>query len=479
MKYFLPLFLLFCLLPFSHAQDTLALAREKAFGQNFHAADQLLQAYNARRDDLSALWFHAQVLFWKKDFTRSAEVFERAISAFPEAHFLRLEYGRNLWNQGEIYPAQEQLLSYLGTDSLHFEANMLQAYIEYWTGRLPLAKKRIGLLQAQDPSYSPVQDLLAELESVSAPWLSLKTGYLSDDQPLGASQTELEGGKYISWLLNPTFHVEYSHFGWEGEIHPVFQAQLRNQVFFGKTKTRAELSAGLMAPLSGESPAKMLGGILVSQSLPAHFTLEAGLHQRPYLYTLASIRAPLTETFSQAALRFDYQGKWLGKAAFEQQAFSDQNAIQTAYAWFLATLLDRWGLRVQAGYAYSHATAGESRFQPDQTYAPYFTPANQEVHAILGSLRYSPKKWQFAARVSAGVSAQADIPYFYLDLNPDGEVENFIGFSRDSYSPLEITGEVSRGLGAHSSLSAVYSYQRLLFYTLHYGGLQIKHQFVP
>jgi hypothetical protein len=414
----------------------------------------------------------------------------------PSAHLQGqddLERARLLWSEGRIYPAQQELLAYLSRDSAHLEANLRQAYLEFWTGRLPAARKRIERMRSVNPGYTPAGGLLSEIKAVSMPWASLQTGYIADDQPLSALRTKVEAGQYVSWLFNPTLRFEYSHFSHEGEALPIFQVRLSDQILLARTKTRLEISAGLLAPLAGGNASKGFGGIILSQTLPLHFTLDAGLEKRPYLYTLRSIQAPFTETFTQAALRFDRGGNWLGKAAWERQRFSDGNDVTTLYAWFLAPLLNRWGLKVQAGYAYSHANAKESRFLPTQAYDPnlpdttfipgiydpYFTPANQEVHSVLAVVQYATKNnWRFSAKVNAGILAEADIPYFYPDFATFDLIVFYRGFERSSYTPLEITGEVQRGIGQHTSVSATYTYQKLLFYSLHYGGVQIKHQFL-
>jgi hypothetical protein len=420
-------------------------------------------------------------------------IFSCFLSAAPVQGQDDLERARVLWSEGRIYPAQQELLSYLSRDSAHLEANLLQAYLEFWTGRLPAARKRIERIRSINPGYTPAAGLLSEINAVSKPWASLQTGYLADDQPLSALRTKVEAGQYVSWLFDPTFRFEYSHFRHEGEALPIFRVRLSDQVLLARTKTRLEVSAGLLAPLTGGNTSKGFGGIVLSQTLPLHLTLDAGIEQRPYLYTLRSIQTPFTETFTQAALRFDHGGNWLGKAAWERQGFSDGNAVTTKYAWFLAPLLNRRGLKVQAGYAYSHANAKESSFLPTQAYDPnlpdttfipgiydpYFTPANQEVHSVLAAVQYATKNnWRFSAKVNASILAKADIPYFYPDFAAFDLIVFYRGFERSKYSPLEITGEVQRGIGQHTSISATYTYQHLLFYTLHYGGVQIKHQFL-
>jgi len=479
---------------FSQATDTVALARSLAYASDLDSADLLLSSFNANHTDLGGLWLHAQVLYWRKEFKRSDKVFERSITAFPESHYLHLEYGRTLWERGKLFRAQARLRPFLEYNSLHQEANLMQAKIDYWNGKLRRARARAEQLLDSDPEFFPAKELLAEMKSVSSPWWSLQTGYFSDDQPLQAIRTDFKTGRYLSWWLAPALQVRHSHFLLEETYYPFLTGLVQDQIFIGRTKTYLTLSAGVLAPLVVNSPVHALGGVLLSQRLPAHFVFDIGVEKRPYLYTVHSIKSPFTENFLQIALRFDHSGKWLGKAALEWQAFPDDNIVQTAYAWFLAPLVDRKWLRIQAGYAYSFADADRSRFLPLKpynpglppenpvagTYDPYFTPANQQIHSVLASIRLSPaRKLQFSASASAGVSANADIPYFYPNSNSQGNWAYVRDHARYDFSPLEINGEIRLGLGRRGSLSAKYTFQRLLFYVNQYGGLQFQYQFLP
>ena len=469
--------LLFWSTAYSQA-DTLSLARETAYAGDFDEADALLSRYSLSHPDLEVLRLHAQVLYWKKDFARSEAKYQRALEAYPQAHFLHLEYGRMLWERGLIFPAQDQLLAYLEGDSLHQEANLLQAYVEYWTGRLSQARERINRLLASDPSYNPAKGLLNELNAVSSPWLNLRGGMYSDDQPLSSIRMEAEVGKYAAWWLTPVFRFRYMRFSGPKAIHPLFQVEVRDQIDLVRTKTRLNVYAGMLAPLYGQAATLGIGGLTLSQSLGASLFLDIGLEKRPYLFTIPSVQDPFTEQFAQLALRFEKGDEWLGKAALERQRFPDGNTVQTAYAWALAPVLNRWKVKVQAGYAFSYGHAPENRFQTDGTYDPYFTPRHQVVHALLGLVQYQiGEHWHVSVRGSAGVWANADIPYFYPSgdpVDPEAYVKDYV---RDAYFPLEISGEVRRGIGEQSALSLAYTYQQLLFYTQHFAGIQYKRQF--
>jgi hypothetical protein len=479
---------------FAQGQDTLALAQDKAYASDLEGADRLLSAYNAHRNDVEALRLHGYILYWKQDYKRSDQVFERALAAFPESANLRLEYGRILWERGKLRPAEAQLLPYLAQDSLHAEANLLQAYIEYWKGDTRKARQRGERISALYPEYGAVKGLLGEIKSATSPWMRLQTQYFTDDQPLAASRTELEVGQYASRWLSPRLQFHYAHFLLEEEARPMLIARGHNQFYLNRSKSRLDVSAGLFAPLTGGGAAQFTGGVFLSQPLPANFSLELGVDRRPYLFTLQSVNEPFSETFAQAALRFDRSGKWMGKAAWERQGFDDGNVVETSYAWMLAPLLNRWGLTLLAGYSFSYADSRENQFQPLIAYdplrpeedpvpgvfSPYFTPARQTQHTALGALRYrAGEKLQIGLRGGAGVWAFADIPYFYPDFDPAGNVGYQKGFERMRYSPWELAAELRLKVDRRSSLTATYHRQHLLFYTLNSFGLIYQCHFTP
>ena len=481
MKYPLWAIALLLLLPakaFLQTDDTLSLAQSKAYGLELEAADQLLIRYTTWHQDLDAFILHAWVLYWKKEFPAMEAVFEKAFQSFPGAWSLHLEYGRILWEMGKLHPAEIHLRAYLERDPGHLEANTLLAYLYLWNGHTKKAQNLAYWLLEQDPQNGRAGSVLSEVQAQTIPHLNLTPSWFTDDQPLNNYQAELETGWYQSWLLAPSLQVRFRQSATDSLGYPFFQSTLANRVYLSKTQTRIGLSAGLFSPFSAENTTSFTWGAGLYQTLPAHFALEAGLEKRPYLYTLQSIREPFLERFFQVALHYNLSDKWVGKAAFEKQLFPDDNEVQTAYAWFLAPLLDRWGLRIQAGYGFAYSDAGENRFQPEGIYDPYFTPRDQAIHSLLASIQFSRiKNIHLALRGSAGVYATAGIPYFYLDMDQEGQVYQHRGFQSDRYFPLEIHAEASWKIAASSSLGLAYSYSQLLFYTAHSVGLQFQYLF--
>ena len=496
MRFPLLVVLLFWVFQMASGQDmdTLSYARAKAYASELDTAELLLDEYTRHHRNLDAYLLHAQVRYWKKDFSGASAVYQTAFDTFPEAFSIHLEYGRMLWELGRMNPSKKQLNAYLAHDSLHPEANIMLAYLEMWTGHTQAAKDLANKLLIINPENSRAKEILSEIRTLSAPAIQLGTTLSSDDQPTSAYQFDLAANWYRSWLLAPSIHLSHKTVETEGQNYPFISTTLANEFYFAPTKTKLQAHAGLLASLAATDQRSGLWGLLLTQALPAHFSIQAGLEKRPYLYTIRSIQQALTMQFSQIAINYNHSGKWLGKAARETQLFSDQNKVQTTYVWILAPLLDRWGLRLQAGYGYTFAHSDESRFQPMQPYDPnipedqeiegiydpYFTPQNQEIHAVLGAIQYSRlKKINFSLRGSSGIKATADIPYFYPDLDSEGQAYYKREFLNGTYTPWEVHAEIKWELTAKSALSGFYSYQHLLFYSTHSLGLQFQHYFLP
>lgn len=474
----LALLLLFPAKAFLQTDDTLSLAQKKAYGLELEDADQLLVHYTARHHDLDATILHAWVLYWKKDFKRMEAVFHRAFRAFPEAYSLHLEYGRILWEMGKIYPAKTQLLAYLAHDPGNLEANTMLAHIHLWNGHTQKAGNLAYWLLEQDPENGNAKGILSDVRNQTTPHLRLSPSWFTDDQPLNNYQASLETGWYQSWLLAPSLEVRFRQSATDSVGYPFLQTTLGNKIYLSRTRTRIGCSAGVFAPFTNESKGSITWGIGLYQTLPAHFALEAGLEKRPYLYTLQSIRQPLQERFFHVAVHYNHSDKWIGKAALERQIFPDDNYVHTVYAWLLAPVFDGQGFRIQAGYGFSIANAGENRFQPTGIFDPYFTPKDQHAHALLASVQVSRlKNIHLALRGSAGIFAKAAIPYFFLDQDQEGTVYFHREFQSDRFFPLELNFEGSWKINASSSIGAAYSYQQLLFYTSHSVGLQFQYLF--
>ncbi|MGI8581873.1 MAG: tetratricopeptide repeat protein, partial [Chitinophagaceae bacterium] len=111
----------------SNPVDTIEYARSKAYEKNFAEADRLLTVYSLTHSDINALRLHAQVLYWMKNFNRSAEVFEKTLAVFPDVQVVKLDYGRMLFETGKLSHSQVLLEDYKLHDPGNAEVNILLA----------------------------------------------------------------------------------------------------------------------------------------------------------------------------------------------------------------------------------------------------------------------------------------------------------------------------------------------------------------
>ncbi len=474
------------------AIDTFEIARTKAFNKDFKEADRLLTLYTTSKPEIHSLRLHAQILYWMKNFARSAQVYETALAAFPDSNILKLDYGRLLFETKNLRKAQLLLTDYLVTDSMNAEANILLSHIDLWKGRLSTAKQRSLLMLTWYPGNKESIGILREINNQTTPYLNAHVQVLSDDQPMKAAATHIEMARYKSRYFYPSLSVTINRFSVTENVLGSSIVQAGNQFTFGK------FSLSLMAGLfqTTESDLKLIGKVAISQKLSNYFTADAILEKRPYQFTTASVKTPVIPLVQSLAIRYNHSEKWLGKAEYEVQSFGDHNRVQTAYFWFLAPVLSKDFFNLKTGYGLTYADAHSSKYQANEplnlvrvkyplyshipgTYDPYFTPIKQLSNSLLivFKSKVSPVI-TMSCRGSFGLLARADNPYLYLDKSR-GNVYFINGTTYSlKYTPIEVVSDVSVKLSTRLSTTAVYTYRSLLFYKRHEGLLQFKYLFI-
>lgn len=477
----------------TESADTLELSRSLMNDKKFVEADKILSSYNLHHTDVNTLRLHAQLLYWMKDFNRSSKVFEQTLSYFEFIPEVKLDYGRFLFEMKKYNASRKLLTEFLVTDSLHAEANIILAYMALWNGRLQEAEKRATLIAKQYPSNKEAADIFYLIKQYTTPYMSAGVNFESDDQPRTGNSIEIQGGVYRSWLFSPVISAQFSQFKAMDTSYQTGWWQVTNKMnpVTGLTIT---LGAGIF-----EHPNKNVeftGKALLSQKLGKFFSIDAGYDKRPYLYSLASLRKPVIEKFSALSLNFNSHDKWLGKAAIETQSFDDNNRIFTSYAWCLVPLINTHVFYLKGGYAFSFANAEKNNFMSARPlvevvnytsingavqgiYDPYFTPQNQFIHSLLASVKILfTKHIQFSSRTGIGVSAKVDNPGLVLEKNPGNQLAiNKYYYYKTNYTPVEWASSLDFNLSSNWTVSAQYNYNKLLYYTRHLGGIQVKYQF--
>lgn len=475
--------------------DVIEFARSKAYQKDFIGADKLLTEYNSHQKDINALRLHAQVLYWMKDFDRSVKTYEKTLANYPNIAVVKLDYARMLFEMGKFKRARSLLLDFIETDNLHAEANIMLAYINLWAGDIQPAKYRADLLLEHYPGNKEATDILKQIHTYTAPYITVGANFQSDDQPKTGTGFAIEAGVYRSRFLSPMLQLQYNNFKITDGSYPSLWIEAGNKINYGKG-SGLSLAAGLFQQINSGNN-YFTGSVGLTQKISRYFTGEAGIVKRPYQYSVASLKNAVFENILSVAAGFNKGEKWLGKAGFQRENFADGNNINTSYLWFLAPLVIRKNFKIQAGYAFSYANADKNIFvaaAPLTTlintfplygsvpgvYDPYFTIKNQIINALLASVNItlSPKV-QLSSRTNIGVYAKADNPYLFLEKNTANQ-QYFInkGYSTLKYTPVEWVSNLQFKLSPQFSIQIDYSYQKFLFYTNNLGGIQLKYNFV-
>lgn len=473
--------------------DTVELARSLSYTQKFAAADSLLTVFTATKNDLSAFRLHAQIVYWMKDFKRSAQILKQALDAFADAAVLNLDYGRLLYNTGNINKAEHYLTLYKTTDSLHTETSLMLAHIYFWQGRFQTAIGLTEQILQINPGNKEAIDLLNEIRFTRSLYVKGSGAINSDDQPLTSRPFILETGVYRSSVFAPKLKLTTQSFTSEQQRAGSWWLQLGNTFSSGKAGISLALTGG-MFQASTAANALFTGEALLTKKLGRYTSFEAMISTRPYQYTIVTANEPLIQTLYNASIEFNKKDKWTGKAAYELQQFDDANNIYTAYAWLSVPLLHKQKFWLNTGYSFAWQTAAINKAtyreplpplmsiynngtEIKTVYDPYFTPNRQFVNSVLLSTKifFSPKV-AFAMRGSVGFAAQASLPYFYVQFRPP-QYRLQKDFTDYRYHP----GDFFAGLEFRPSKQLFvqfnYQYQSLLFYKLQHASVQLNYYF--
>ena len=471
--------------------DTLTQARCWAYLNEFEHADLLLARYNARHADIHALDLHGQVLYWMQAFDRSVIVYEKAIRLFPEPSSLHLAYARVLYGLNRLSKSEALLKAYKLYDSSNVEADIMRAYIDLWNGKTTSAGKKAGLLLQQYPGNAEANDILGKIQQYTAPYFKTGMEFFSDDQPLKGNVFYAEAGVYKSWLFAPTVQVAaYQFIGNDNPFHSLWM-QLSNTFQHGKNN-KLKVKVGVFTQNSDGKA--ITGSAEFSRTISKSFSLQAAVERRPYQYTVNSLKGVVMENTSLISLHYNRNEKWLGKAGYELLQYKDDNKVHTAFLWVLTPVIAGPRYSISGGYAFRYADAINNNFVPIKPipalinsqsfeniagiYSPYFTPENQTIHSALASANVRlTKKLQFKSRVNIGVVAKADNPYMWLD-EPGGDFVVFTGYAQTNFLPATWVNELRFAASDKCSLAANYTYDKILFYKIHKGSIELKYHFL-
>lgn len=449
----------------------------------FDAVIALLEPYVQRTpEDREAPRILAQVLFWVRRWDASRRVYDAALQRHPEDAVLRLEYGRMLAETGEGRRARDVVQPLVRDATMRPYAEALLGTVAYWEGDLTTARRLLRSALQGDPAQEEARRQLGEIAAVGAPWISAAGDVRTDDQPLDRRDVHLAGGVALTPLLHLTARAGVGRIESADSLSlDVQAAEMAIAHYAPAVRLESEAAVGALQRADGVA-SEWTGRVRVGLRLPAHVTIRASAQREPYLYTAASVRAPVVATTATALVAVNSPRGWLGEMAVQRAAFPDGNAVRTSYAWLLAPLVQASGTRLQVGYGATRQDAEENRFvlaDPDQpflpgdprfslagVYAPYFTPANLSIHSLLAALESRAGRATLRASGSYGVRATDEEPVLYPPaVSPPGNpraVER--GFVPRSFSPWTVRGGIDFTPSADFTLGLAGESWRTVFY---------------
>jgi hypothetical protein len=471
------------------AVDTMEMALVKVNEKKYSEANNLLTYYNNNHSNKFSIQLQAQILFWLKNFKKSAQLYEYGITQYPNYYELKLDYARMLFQLNNIQKARKLFLEYLAQDEKNVEANLSVAWIDLYNGKFSLAQKRVQNIASNFPDNKEIRKVLLGINELTAPYVKLRVGYYKDDQPMHQSFIEPEIGVYKSWLLSPFVKTSLNQQS-TTQSYTTTWFSTGNKLYLAASKTNVELAAGYFR--SKNFQGEVTWKLLLNQKISNNFSLVAGTEKKQYQYTAASVETPFLYQLFEAGINFNKNNKWLGKAGIENQYFKNGNTVSSLYTWLLAPLVNKKGFNLKTGYSFSYAHSDKNTFIPEKTltpplipsmtiegkFDPYFTPNQQFVHAALISVNIPvSSSVNCTIRASVGFFARANQPVLFVDNNGTGP--SFVNktYYTLHYTPLEMFSELNFKLSNQFYLTSSYAYNSFIFFKSGVGNMHLKYLF--
>lgn len=466
--------------------DSLEKARtylnEAKFQEAFSILDDL-DIKNPGEENMIRL--KGQAFYWLKDFEKMKVFFRKKITDYPNLQWIKLDYGRILYELNQFKESQEIVSLFLKDQTEHPEANQMIAAMNYWTGGNPKVSYRyLDKILTPYPENTGANDLKSSIRLATAPYISGKSEFSTDTQPLQFFRFSTSGSFYQNTYLQPGYSLDARSYTIGSGI---FWGQFWNKSTLPAKGTSLLFRAGL-ANSSTWSSFAVTYGIAVSQKLPGSMTLSASVDKEAYFYTLASLSEQVLPMCYRLEIGRDQAESWTGKAMVQRAEFEDSNWVQTFSVWALYPVLKISTIQMDLGYAFNQSNSKEVRFEPNRpilnrqnstpigaiipgAYTPYFTPINQQIHAALTKIQIQlSEKITLKLSGNVGVKAQIDNPNTVYYGNPGNgnkpikESDIFLELYPTTYNPVELASELNFKLTSKANLVLQHAYQRTIFF---------------
>lgn len=426
-----------------------------------------------------------QTLYWSKDFEQTKVFFRKKISGYPDLQWIKLDYGRILYELNQFKESQNIVSQFLVRQPEHPEANQMMAAMNYWMGGSPSVSFRyLENILKPYPQNQAANDLKSTIRQATAPYITGKSEYSTDTQPLQFFRFTTSGSFYRNTFVQPGYSFDTRSYDTGSGI---FLGQIWNKSTLMTTGTSLIIRAGL-ANSSTWSSSALTYGLSLSQKLIGFFTLTASVDKEAYFYTLASLSEQVLPMSYRLEIGREQAESWTGKAMVQRSEFEDSNWVQAIAIWALYPVVKIPTFRLDLGYAFNLSDSKEVRFEPNRpilnrqnstpigtiipgAYTPYFTPINQQIHAALAKIQLQLSE-KIALKLSGnmGVKAQIDNPNTVYYGNPGNgntiikESDIFLELYPTTYTPIELASELNLKLTGKANLVIQHTYQRTIFF---------------
>ncbi|MGK2962147.1 MAG: tetratricopeptide repeat protein [Gemmatimonadaceae bacterium] len=450
------------------------LRNDKEFAR---AAEMLRQVLATEPENGDAARILAQTLYWLGDVPGATAVYEKALAMHPDDTAVRLDYAQMLVETLSNARATEILEPLVRNTATRARAATLAGTMFYWQGDLTRAATRFRMALAADPNAAEAGRQLDEIRAVSAPWIALGAGALTDDQPLDRIQGEVEGGLLVTPLLSIAARARPKRFdiGTLGK-YDVIAGEVELSHYAPAARLETRLAAGGVNHSAGEGSRMWTGRAQLRLRLPNFFSIGARGERAPYLWTVASIEQPVMTETGTVAAALDRPDGWLGEAAVRVEQFPDHNRVTSVYAWLLAPVLRTQQARASIGYSAASQDSKETRF--NGRYDPYYTPENIVSHSALVSLSLVPTpRSTVTARGAWGFHATERAPR--IDLSEVWPGATDLVLVHRKFTPWDAHLTFSGAVSDAVTLSASVDRMQTAFYAATTGSVRLSYRFLP
>lgn len=451
--------------------------------------------YSHHPGDFNTIWLFAQSAYNTHHFKKSKSLYEKAIKLSPHNLYVQLDYAKKLVNIGEYEKAKKLLVKYLEYDPSNSQAITSLARISYWQGNYNKALSELNKIQPSEIQSKEVTSFIREIQIAKSPWISLKEGYLTDDQPLQTITSQLEGGIYLHPLSSLHFLLQVPVFISDDKTSQAYRFQVGNKFVFGKAKMNIDADLGVVK-FPVKNSIDWNGNLEIDKIFIRHLEVYLQAGQIPYFYTLSSIDTTVIDNHGSLKLGWNDLQSWNGEASFDIHQYPvDKNALFGFSAWVFAPPVKFSVIELRLGYAFNYSTTQKNHFVPEKSladieanwnstteitgiYNPYFTPKDQVVHSILAGINVFPGKVvQIALNANLGIYATAQIPYLFLENNAQSTTVINNDYINERFWPVQFTTVVSVAASKTVRFRVEYIYNKTYYFNSHYAGMGLTINF--